>query len=207
MLAVMVSAAVAFAMTNLDDILLLALFFSQVDGALRKRHIVAGQYLGFGVLVGLSLLGFVGALVIPRHWIGLLGLAPLLLGLRKLFMARPNSPDPPVGIEPRSRSTRFSDLMSAQTYSVAAVTIANGGDNISVYAPLFASQDAGGLAMMLAVFFVLVGVWCYAGYRLARYPAVGRLLVRYGERALPYVFIGLGVYILIESGALAGWSR
>jgi cadmium resistance protein CadD (predicted permease) len=35
----------AFATANINDIFLLTLFFSQVNHALRKRHIVTGQYI------------------------------------------------------------------------------------------------------------------------------------------------------------------
>ena len=36
----------AFTATNLDDILILLLFFSQVNAVFRRRHIVFGQFLG-----------------------------------------------------------------------------------------------------------------------------------------------------------------
>jgi hypothetical protein len=71
------TAVATFAATNIDDIVRLMLWFSQTGPALRGRQIVAGQYLGFVALVALSLLGFLGALIIPPAWIGLLGLAPL----------------------------------------------------------------------------------------------------------------------------------
>lgn len=54
---VIITAVVAFATTNLDDIFLLMLFFSQVNATFRSQHIVIGQYLGFAVLVGVSVLG------------------------------------------------------------------------------------------------------------------------------------------------------
>jgi cadmium resistance transport/sequestration family protein len=189
-------ASVAFAMTNLDDIVILMLFFAQVNTTFRKRHIVAGQYLGFAALVGISLLGFVGALIIPRQWIGLLGIVPVAMGIRKLLRKAAH------GDAPSVPSAGAISVWSVQTYGVAAVTLANGGDNIGIYVPLFAGRSIGSLAVVIAVFFVLVGVWCYVGYRLVRYPAVGRVLARYGERIAPFVLIALGVYILLESGAL-----
>jgi cadmium resistance protein CadD (predicted permease) len=69
--------AAAFAATNLDDILILTLLFSQVDGELRRRHIVIGQYLGFSLLIVMSLSGFLAGMFIPSEWMGLLGLAPV----------------------------------------------------------------------------------------------------------------------------------
>lgn len=75
----------AFTATNLDDILILLLFFSQVNAAFRRRHIVAGQYLGFTALVLASLPGFFGSLIFPPDWIGMLGLLPIAIGLSRLL--------------------------------------------------------------------------------------------------------------------------
>ena len=69
----------AFTATNLDDILILMLFFSQVNALFRKRHIVVGQYLGFAALVAASLPSFFGSLLLPRPCIGLLGLVPIAI--------------------------------------------------------------------------------------------------------------------------------
>lgn len=67
----------AFAATNLDDLVILMLFFAQGD-RLRRRDIVSSQYLGFGLLVLASLPGFFGSLILPRLWIGLLGIMPVI---------------------------------------------------------------------------------------------------------------------------------
>ena len=77
---VIITAVVAFATTNIDDIFLLMLFFSQVNATFWPQHIVVGQYLGFAVLVEVSVLGYFGTLAIPRIWVGLLGLVPIALG-------------------------------------------------------------------------------------------------------------------------------
>ncbi|MBF2051645.1 MAG: cadmium resistance transporter [Elainella sp. C42_A2020_010] len=55
----------------------------------------------------------------------------------------------------------------------------------------------------LAIFFVLVGVWCYAAYQLTRLPAIAEALTRYGNQFVPYVLIGLGAMILWDSQTLA----
>src|SRR5262245_54415874 len=79
-------AVVVFATTNIDDILLLALFFA--DPSLRARSVIIGQYLGIGALVAVSAAAALAALVIPPGWTALLGLAPLLLGIRGLLQLR-----------------------------------------------------------------------------------------------------------------------
>jgi cadmium resistance protein CadD (predicted permease) len=59
------------------------------------------------------------------------------------------------------------------------------------------------LVVILAVFFTLVGVWCYAAYRLIQMRAIADSLTRYGNHLVLFVLIGLGVAILVKSGTLA----
>lgn len=86
--------------------------------------------------------------------------------------------------------------------SVATVTCANGGDNISIYTPLFASRDLPTLIVMLGVFFMLLAVWCYAGPVITRQRMVAHALIHYGHSMVPFVLVGLGVYIIVENGTL-----
>lgn len=191
----------AFTATNLDDILILLLFFSQVTTVFRRRHIVTGQYLGFAALVLASLPGFFGSMILPRPWIGMLGIAPIAIGISRLLTPDAEDESEPEELQTPNQSW-FSSLLSPQAYSVAAVTFANGGDNIGIYVPLFASSNGQRLTVILAVFFVLVGVWCYAAYRLMQVPAIAESLTYYGNQLVPFVLIGLGVLILIDSHTL-----
>lgn len=194
----LVQGTAAFATTNVDDILLLALYFAQTGAVLRKRHIVAGQYLGFAAIVGVSLLGLVGALVLPRPVIALLGLVPIGIGVWRLVRHHPPTSSPQIDKENPGRDSSFStSVIGAPTMGVAAVTLANGADNVSIYVPLFAAQHPVNVAVIVGLFFGLVGVWCYAGYKLANQPAVGRVLKQYGERLMPYVLIALGASIVL----------
>lgn len=202
MLATLVTAALAFAATNIDDIVLLTMWFSSVGGSLRGRHIVAGQYAGFAVLVAVSLLGALGALLVPQEYIGFLGFLPIALGVLAL---RGGEEDEEESVMERiSGASRGGGggVFAPPTWAVAGVTIANGSDNLSVYVPLFASTPPAQLGVMTLVFFALVAVWCFAGARLARVPAVARTIGRYGNLLVPLVLFGLGAFILWESGAL-----
>ncbi len=197
----------AFAATNIDDIVILMLFFAQVNATFRRRHIIAGQYLGFTVLIIASLPGFFGGLIVPRAWIGLLGLVPIAIGISQLVNREKHADEVQAvsdGFERSSANTpilsSLTSILSPQTYNVAAVTLANGGDNIGIYVPLFASSDFATLGVILSVFFLLVGVWCYVANQLTRLPAVAHVLTRYGKALVPFVLIGLGVFILFESG-------
>jgi cadmium resistance transport/sequestration family protein len=188
----------AFVATNLDDIVVLMMFFTNL--AWRPRQIIWGQYLGFGVLVLLSLPGYFGGRLIPTAWIGLLGLVPLGIGLKLLFTK--NEADTEVQTVPNQQFWGLEKFISLPILQVAAVTIANGGDNIGIYVPLFASKNAAGLGVILLTFAVMVGIWCWIAQRLVQQPAIGHIFSKYGDRFVPWVFMALGIYILYEGQTL-----
>ena len=204
--AAIIAGITSFVATNIDDIVILMLFFAQVNSTFRPRHIVVGQYLGFAALIAASLPGFFGGLIVPKAWIGLLGLVPIAIGISHL-VKRDNQENEVQAVSAefsgQSNSSPVSKLASVfnpQIFNVAAVTVANGGDNIGIYLSLFASSDLPSLAVILAVFFVMVGVWCYVAYWLTSQKAIASVLTRYGKAVVPFVLIGLGIFILIDSG-------
>ncbi|CAD5967684.1 Cadmium resistance transporter [Planktothrix tepida] len=196
----------AFAATNIDDIFILTLFFSQVNALFRRRQIVIGQYLGFTLLLLASLPGFFGSLLIPPDWIRGLGLVPVILGIYYLLKSQEDEDDDSPTIETSLTSDNpsfWQNWLSPQTYGVAAVTVANGSDNIGIYVPLFASSSWETLLTILCTFFSLVGVWCYVAYKLTHFPTIAKVLTGYGNTFVPCVLIGLGVFIVKENLLLA----
>jgi cadmium resistance transport/sequestration family protein len=192
----------AFSATNIDDLVILILFFSQVNGTFRRRHIVIGQYLGFTALVLASLPGFFGGLIVPQYWIGRLGLIPITIGLNLLFNPERDASEEVKEEIEQFDSSNLTSFLSPQIYNVAAITLANGGDNVSIYVPLFASSNFESFLVILGVFFLLLGVWCYVTYKLSRQPAIADVLTRYGNTLVPFVLIGLGVFIVLKSQSL-----
>jgi cadmium resistance protein CadD (predicted permease) len=136
------------------------------------------------------MVGYFARLVVPEAWIGLLGLLPVAIGIKKLFELK------------SAESEEESKKPGASVLTIAAVTFANGGDNIGICTPLFAASDHKRLSIMLTVFFILVAVWCIIGCFLSKHPLIAKVLDRYGHLIVPFVLIGLGIYILIESGTL-----
>lgn len=183
-----------FAVTNVDDLLLLVLFFGQAAGHRGGAwRVVVGQYLGFGAILALSIAGALAVGLLPGPVVAYLGLLPLGLGLRAAWTVW--------------RGRGAADAEPARTVrgpgvlAVAAVTLANGGDNIGVYVPVFATAGTGGLVVFVVVFLVLVGVWCAAGRLFATRPLVARVLSRWGHVLLPVVLVGIGLLILVEGHA------
>lgn len=195
----------AFAATNIDDIVILMLLFTQANKTLRSRHIIMGQYLGFLTLVVISLVGFLSGLVFPQRWLGLLGLVPIALGFHTLLNPEVDSDEEILEPLEQPRSL-LSNLLSPQVYGVAAITIANGSDNIGIYIPLFASSTWMKLLLILTIFFLLVGVWCFAAHWLTQQRQLAHTLTQYGNTLVPYVLMGLGGVIVLDSGALSPLS-
>ncbi|GAB7036264.1 cadmium resistance transporter [Catenuloplanes niger JCM 9533] len=197
---IVVQAAALFAVTNIDDILLLALFFARGAGAAHTaRNVTAGQYLGFAGILAVAGAAAFGATFLPDHAIPYLGLLPLALGVKAAVQAwrhRNDGDD-----DARDPGTGAPGILE-----VAAVTFANGGDNIGVYVPVFATAGVTGTASYALVFLLLTGVWVAAGRYFATRPLIARALSRWGHVLLPAVLIGLGVLILADGRLLGGWT-
>lgn len=175
-----------FVSTNLDDLLVVAAFFA--DPRVQHRSVVAGQLLGIGALVLGSAAAALLTLHVPAGWVALLGLVPLLLGLRKLIALRGSRVEDGEEERPLRRG-------GSQLIAVAGVTVANGGDNLGAYIPLFASTPSE-IPTYASIFAVMTGLWCLLAHRLATHRALAGPIRRYGHVILPLVLIALGLHIL-----------
>jgi len=200
LLQITLAAVSSFVATNIDDILILMFLFSQakVNTSIKVSHIIIGQYLGFLLIILLSLPGFIGGLVISKAWIGLLGFLPIFIGFNQLKQESETESDTAIAFS-RAPMEGLKGLLNPVTYSVAAITFANGGDNIGIYVPFFATLTWPGLLVVLTIFLSLVGVWCGVAYWLTRHTLIAKLLSQRGKQIVPFVLIGLGGFILWEN--------
>ncbi len=76
-------AIVSFIATNLDDLFVLMIFFAHPD--YKSTQIIIGQYIGISSLILIGILGYFFKFIIPAAWIGLLGIFPIIIGLKKLI--------------------------------------------------------------------------------------------------------------------------
>lgn len=182
-----------FLVTNIDDIIVLSLFFARGAGQRGiTTRIVVGQYLGFGgILLASVAVTFGAGLFLPDEAIPYFGLIPLLLGgyaAWQVWRNGDNDDDSPAD-KPLSALT------------VAAVTFANGGDNIGVYVPVFLAVGTGALVAYCVVFLALVVVLVLAAKFVATRKPIAEVLERWEHILFPLVLIVLGLVILIEGGA------
>lgn len=181
----------AFVATDIDDLFLLMMFFS--SRTFSPRQVVLGQFIGIGLLVAISILGSLIALVVPIYVIGLLGLVPIAIGIKNLIEVR-NNDRTSTQMVPKKNKSYLSFL------TVAAVTVSNGGDNIGVYVPLFSKYNTvDQITILTSVFIAMTAVWCIASFYLVNHPLLASRIQHTGTIIMPFVLIGLGIYILTDS--------
>lgn len=181
-----------FIVTNIDDVIVLSLFFARGAGRPgTARRIALGQYAGFSGILLASVVVTLGAgLFLPDEAIPYFGLIPLVLGARAAWQ-----------VWHRDAEGDDHAAKPISVLTVAAVTFANGGDNIGVYVPVFLAVGTRGLVAYCVVFLVLVAVLVLTARFVTTRRPVAELLERWEHVLFPLVLIGLGLVILIEGGA------
>jgi cadmium resistance protein CadD (predicted permease) len=189
-------AIVLFVATNIDDVFVLLGFFA--DPRFKGRQIVIGQFFGIAALYGASVVASLLSLVIPPAYIGLLGLAPIAIGLKQaweLWKGKPASDEASEGHEKASAG-------HGNVAAVALVTVANGGDNISIYTPFFATRSGYDIAAIGVLFATMTLLWLGAAHWLTHHRTLGAPIRRYGHRVVPFLLIALGILIVYEAGTI-----
>lgn len=185
-----------FIATNIDDIVILSLFFGRGQGQPgTTRRLLAGQYLGFLGILGAAVAAAFGAQVLlPEAILPYFGLIPLGLGLWAAWQAwrnRGQDDDDEAQLEGKRVSV----------WTVAAVTFANGGDNIGVYVPVFVSVSWSAVLAYCIVFLLLVAALVFLAKWISSGKPIAEALERWEHILFPAVLIGLGIVILVSGGA------
>jgi len=197
LLTTIVSAIVSYIATSIDYIVILVVLFAQVKN--RKggvRDIVLGQYLGFTVLIIISLLASFGIAFIPQQWIGLLGLIPIFIGLKVFFEKEDEEDEEEEIVE---STNRFSSLI----LSVAAIMLAAGGDNLGVYIPYFTVLNTIELIVTIVIYYVAAAVLLYLCQRVSAVKGISETVEKYEKIIVPIVFLALGIMIMFENGTFS----
>jgi cadmium resistance protein CadD (predicted permease) len=193
----------AFVSTNIDDLFILMVFL--VNPRFPVSQIVLGQYIGMGSLISVSLLGSLIALIVPRNLIGLIGLFPIAIGIKELLELSNKDDDKDEDEKLAKQRLQRSKKIAASLpfLTVAAVTF-SGGEEIGIYTLLFATNnEVSQIITLVLVVMVLTGFWCYMANYFVNHSFLADRFRRIGGRVLPFVLIGLGLYILAETFLLA----
>ena len=191
----------AFIATNVDDLFILVFFFAAVP-RFPTSQIVLGQYVGMGSLITVSLLSSLISLIIPKNFLGLIGFFSIAIGIKELLELRKKNYS-------KDKSNQKQKILNKQQshnkikylpfLTVAAVTF-SGAEEIGVYTSLFATNNSvGDIILLVSVVMVLTAFWCFLAYYLASRSFLAEQIRHIGTWVLPFLLIGLGIYILVES--------
>ena len=193
-----ISAIGVYISTSIDYLIVLIILFAQLSQNKQKWHIYAGQYLGTGLLVGVSLVAAYVVNFVPKEWmVGLLGLIPIYLGIRFAIVGE-GEEEEEEEITKRLEQSKANQLF----WTVTLLTISSGGDNLGIYIPYFASLDWAQTLVALLVFAIGVLIFCELSRVLSSIPLISETIEKYKRIIVPLVFILLGLYIMYESGTI-----
>ncbi|MDE3064953.1 MAG: cadmium resistance transporter [Acidobacteriota bacterium] len=185
-LAVVAVASLAFVGTMFDNYFAFAAQLVVTERS-RFRRVSWAQALGVASLVLVA--GATGSLLapIPLRWVGLLAVAPWALAAH----AWRHRADEPRAAFRRGALTTF------------AVTLALGGDNLAVWIPLLRARGVGAGALTVGVFALWEVLFVATAGALAGHPRVVAWGTRRGPGLVPWVYLLLGVLVLVECRTLA----
>lgn len=183
--------------TSIDYLFILLILFTQLDKSSQKGHIYAGQYLGTGILIAVSLVAAFAIRFIPQEWmIGLLGLIPIFLGIRFAIVGEEDADEDEIVDKMNQRQSSW------LFWTVTLLTIASGGDNLGIYIPYFSTLNWSEIILVVIVFTIGIIGLVEISRLLYSMPGVSETIEKYETIVIPIVFVALGIYILLENGTL-----
>ena len=188
-----VTSIILYSGTAVDLLIILMLFFAKRKSRKDIINIYLGQFLGSVSLIFLSLLfAFVLNYIPSKEILGLLGLIPIFLGLKVLLLGDSDG-------EAIAKDGLRKDNKNL-IFLVAMITFAScGADNIGVFVPYFTTLNLANLIVTLLTFLVMIYLLVFSAQKLAQVPSVGEILEKYSRWFIASVYLGLGIYILIEN--------
>lgn len=188
-----VTSIILYSGTAVDLLIILMLFFAKRKSRKDIINIYLGQFLGSVSLILLSLLfAFVLNYIPSKEILGLLGLIPIFLGLKVLLLGDSDG-------EAIAKDGLRKDNKNL-IFLVAMITFAScGADNIGVFVPYFTTLNLANLIVTLLTFLVMIYLLVFSAQKLAQVPSVGETLEKYSRWFIAVVYLGLGMYILIEN--------
>lgn len=190
-----ITSIILYSGTAVDLLIILMLFFAKRKSRKDIINIYLGQFLGSGSLILLSLLfAFVLNYIPSKEILGLLGLIPIFLGLKVLLLG--DSDGEAIAKEGLRKDNK--NLI----FLVAMITFAScGADNIGVFVPYFTTLNLANLIVALLTFLVMIYLLVFSAQKLAQVSSVGETLEKYSRWFIAVVYLGLGIYILIENNS------
>lgn len=194
----MTTATAAYVSTNVDGYALLLGFFG--NARYYAMETAAGQFVSVGVQIALSLaiaqLGW-------RHdapFVGLAGIVPLVVGLKRIVGLRRTGD---TCVRKPGHRTFSGKGRVARIGAVSVVTTSGAVDNVLVYSSVLAGRAPHDVVWVAADFIVLTAALCACAFFTARSPMSIRALRMAAAHIAPFMTTAVGLSLLIRFETLA----
>lgn len=152
----------------------------------RYRRVAWAQAIGVAILLVIAA-GVGSALTaLPVRWVGLFCLAPWAMAWFRW----------------RHRSDSSTTTYRRGAITTVLITVALGGDNLGVWIPLLRTDGVSRGIVTTVVFAFWELVFLASARALTNHPRVTTWGETNARRLTPWVYVALGVLILVESGVL-----
>lgn len=196
-LALIVTATVAYASTNVDGYVLLVGFVS--DRRYGAKEVVAGQFASVALQLAIALAIVQSGRVLPGPSLGLVGLVPFAVGLTRIALCGERMGVP--GEEASSR-TRSRNRALGRVATVCAVATSGAIDNIFVYASVLIGRSHTDTVLTACLFTVLTAALCLCAYATVSASGVFTVVRSAAGRVAPFVTAAIGLSVLIRFDTL-----
>lgn len=184
--------ASAFVATNIDNLLILVVLLGA--NAKRRSAVLLGYVFSALLVLCVSAIGVALGSLINPGFIGYLGFVPLTLGLYMLYKTL------------RGRTTSEIDVDTAISNSEPGIWLAtfilmfsNSGDSVAVFLPLLAESGRSSMVIILCSYVVMILLWGGLSYVISGQRELAMRIERSAEKIVPWVMIGVGAYILMDT--------
>ncbi len=191
LIAIIPIAAGAYVATNLDNFILLVSLLARYRN--HTSNVVAGYF------TCMLILGFVGlwigkaANIAPVEYLGLLGFVPISIGVVELIQLRRGKAKVTVAKE------KSVDGVQKVFMATLISQLGNGADTIVVFGIVFIDSMPSADILTILTLAAMAVIFVFVGIYTVRHPALCEWIDRYGHRAMPFVLIIVGVYILANT--------
>ncbi|TNE41078.1 MAG: hypothetical protein EP348_01370 [Alphaproteobacteria bacterium] len=182
----------AFLSTSMDNVVLL------VTLSLHRKYgawtVSAGYFVAVVAMMVISLIVAQGVQLLPEDYIPLVGLVPLSVGLYELYHLIRRKDTAPDFDDAPARAMRKGTL-----WTVALIMLTHSWDSIGVLAPLL--SDTRPVLVFWMVLAILGAALLLIGLSrlVLAHPAFRDRLTRVAPKALPFLLIAIGLYILLNT--------
>lgn len=183
--------ASGFIASNLDNLLLLVVL--QGANAGQRQAVLLAYFTSCVVVIFASMLGVALGAAMGAGLVGYLGLVPLLLGCRLLYL---NWRSSPVAELAEAQGVKAGQSIWLSTF---VLMLSNSGDSVALFLPLVAESSRSSLVVVVIVYLLMAVLWGGFSRLISSRQDIARHIESRAERIVPWIMILVGIYVLMDS--------